>query len=63
MNKPLYTCHERAFSVASAMPAHFHQEVSSLIGRLLDTGASFHEAKTALQPLFSRFQEGLKERA
>ncbi len=63
MSSDLKTCHERAFSVASAMPEHFLREASCLIGLLLETGASFHASKTALQPLFSRLPEGLKERA
>lgn len=58
MSDCIYTAaHERAFSVAAAMPERFLTEVSCLIGQLLETAASFDEAKTALQPLIERFRE------
>ncbi|MGK2899976.1 MAG: hypothetical protein ACSLE9_15050 [Burkholderiaceae bacterium] len=43
--------HRRAFTVASAIPAPRLAEVRSEIDRLLATGASFDEARTALQRL------------
>ncbi len=52
---PRITCeqaHRRAFSVAAAMPAALQREVQSRIDHLLETGASFDEAKRSLQPLF-----------
>ena len=45
------TAHAKAFNVGVAIPAHSLLEYQSLIGRLLETGASFHEAEIALRPL------------
>lgn len=59
----MQAAHDKAFSVASAMPERFLREASSRFGLLLDTGASFREAETALQPLSEHFQEGPKELA
>ena len=58
MNQSVYAlAHSSAFNVAATMPGRYLQEASCLIDQLLETGASFDEAKTALQQLSERFQE------
>lgn len=41
--------HGRAFSVAAAMPAGRLAAIRDVIDRLLETGAAFDTARTALQ--------------
>lgn len=43
--------HTKAFNVGAAIPAHFLLEAQNLLGRLVEKGASFREAKKALLPL------------
>ena len=47
----LLKAHERAFSVAQAMPVLHLAELRNQTGLLVATGASFREAKIALRPL------------
>lgn len=49
--------HEKAFSVAASTPAHFLQAARNQIDLLLETGASFREAETALRPLCAALEK------
>lgn len=49
-----------AFTEAATAPAGFLQEARSELDRLLETGASFPEAKSVLERLFSGLQEDLR---
>ena len=59
----IHDAHAKAFSVAAAMPAQALEEAQTLIDPLLERGASFHEAKTALQPLIAQILAVPKESA
>jgi len=52
------SAHARAFSVASKVPAEALRRVQGRIDLLVSTGASFREAKTALQPEAERLAGG-----
>ncbi len=61
MSESLQSAHERAFSVAAATPVQTIAEARSLIDQMVAEGASFHEARTALQHLFVKSQGMRKE--
>ena len=50
-----------AFNVAAATPAPILREARRRIDLLLETGASFREAETALRPLFVAQPSGRPE--
>ena len=52
-----------AFNVAATIPAHCLQALRIQIDQLLETGASFHEAKKVLRPLCADLQKTLEESA
>ena len=64
MKQSIYAAaHDRAFSVAAAIPEQTMQEACLLIGQMVSEGVSFDEARTALQRLLAPVVEGLKEPA
>lgn len=51
MKKALDQAHHRAFSAVQVIPVRTLQAIRDQLDHLLETGASFGAAKTALQPL------------
>ena len=49
--------HTRAFNAASSFPTESLKEARNLIDLLLETGAAFHEARTALSSLTERLRK------
>lgn len=52
----LKAAHENAFNVALMLPEHSQMEFACLFDQLLETGASFDEAKITLQLQVDRLQ-------